>query len=63
MKHQPHKGLFDEQEVLAKLNKLNDLLPRLKRMIDWEAFRPVVEQAFPAHDPRKGVRPTTGCCC
>ena len=29
MKHQPHKGLFDEQEVLAKLNKLNDLLPRL----------------------------------
>jgi IS5 family transposase len=57
MKHQPHKGLFDEQDVLAKLNTLNDLLPRLGRMIDWEAFRPVLEKAFPAHDPRKGGRP------
>jgi len=57
MKHQPHKGLFDEQDVLAKLNALKDLLPRLARMIDWEGFRPVVETAFPVHDRSKGGRP------
>ena len=57
MKLRATKGLFDEQEVLLRLNQLNDLLPRLKAMIDWEAFRTRVEGVFPVSDPKKGGRP------
>lgn len=57
MKQRPTKGLFDEQQVIERLNALNDLLPRLTRMIDWEAFRPLIEGVFPLTDPRKGGRP------
>ena len=57
MKLRSAKGLFDEQDVLHRLNQLNDLLPRLKAMIDWEAFRTRVEGVFPVSDPKKGGRP------
>ena len=56
MKLRNAKGLFDEQDVLNRLNQLNDLLPRLKAMIDWEAFRAQVEGAFPMSDPKKASR-------
>ena len=38
-------GFFDEGDRLAKLTKLNDPLVSLKSHIDFEIFRPLLEQA------------------
>lgn len=56
-KKRPTAGLFDGQHKQAKLAKLNDVLIRLKAQVDWDGFRPVVEEAFPQRDPRKGGQP------
>ena len=56
-KKRPTAGLFDGQHKVAKLAKLNDVLIRLKAQVDWDGFRPVVEEAFPQRDPRKGGQP------
>ncbi len=57
MKKRPSPGLFDEQRKRSKLAMLNDVLIRLKTSVDWESFRPLVEDAFPNRDPRKGGQP------
>ena len=56
-KKRPTAGLFDQQDRQAKLAKLNDVLVRLKAQVDWDGFRPVVEETFPVRDPRKGGQP------
>jgi len=56
-KKRPSAGFFDHQDRQAKLIKLNDVLVRLKAQVDWDGFRPVVEEAFPVRDPRKGGQP------
>ncbi len=56
-KKRPTAGFFDQQDRQAKLAKLNDVLIRLKGQVDWDGFRPVVEEAFPVRDPRKGGHP------
>lgn len=56
-KKRPTAGLFDQQDRQAKLAKLNDVLVRLKSQVDWNGFRPVVEETFPLRDPRKGCQP------
>ncbi len=56
-KKRPTAGFFDGQHKQAKLAKLNDVLIRLKAQVDWDGFRPVVEEAFPQRDPRKGGQP------
>lgn len=56
-KKRPAAGLFDGEAKQAKLAKLNDVLVRLKAQVDWDGFRPVVEEAFPVRDPRKGGQP------
>ncbi len=56
-KKRPSAGFFDHQDRQVKLAKLNDVLIRLKAQVDWDGFRPVVEEAFPARDPRKGGQP------
>lgn len=44
-------GFWDWQERQSKLNEKKDLLVRLNNIIDWELFRPLLEQI---HDkPRK----------
>jgi len=53
-KKRPSAGLFVGQHKQVKLAKLNDVLIRLKAQVDWDGFRPLVEEAFPVHDPRKG---------
>lgn len=40
---QPLRGFFDEDDVLAKLSRLNDPLERLSAAIDFELFRQVLE--------------------
>lgn len=57
MKKRPSPGLFDEQHKRSKLAMLNDVLIRLKTCIDWEGFRPLLEDAFPRKDPSKGGQP------
>ena len=57
MKKRPSPGLFDEQHKRSKLAMLNDVLIRLKSCVDWEVFRPLLEEAFPAKDPSKGGQP------
>lgn len=52
-------GFWDWEERQSKLNEKRDLLVRLNQMIEWETFRPLLEQI---HDkPRKsqaGRKPT-----
>lgn len=57
MSKRPTRSLFDEQEKHQKLEKINDVLPRLKRMVDWEAFQGQLDAAFPVRDPKKGGHP------
>ena len=57
MNKRPTRSLFDEQNKHQKLEKINDVLPRLSRMIDWEAFRAQLDAALPARDPKKGGQP------
>ena len=52
-KKRPSAGFFDHQDRQAKLIKLNNVLIRLKAQVDWDGFRPVVEEAFPLRDPAK----------
>lgn len=57
MKKRPTRSLFDEQHKHQKLEQINDVLPRLSRMIHWEAFRAELDAALPARDPKKGGQP------
>jgi len=51
------RGLFDEQFRLEKISKIKDPLEKLNRFIDFESFRPVIDEAFPKNDPVLGGRP------
>jgi IS5 family transposase len=42
----PARGFFDEETVLLKLSRLNDPLERLLATIDFEQFRPLLEEIF-----------------
>lgn len=57
MKKHPARSLFDEQHKHQKLEAINDVLPRLSRMVQWEGFRAQLDSFFPVRDPRKGGQP------
>ena len=44
-------GFWDWEERQSKLNEKRDLLTRLNQIIEWETFRPLLEQIH--HKPRK----------
>lgn len=44
-------GFWDWEERQSKLNEKKDLLIRLNGIMDWETFRPLLEQIH--HKPRK----------
>lgn len=50
-------GFFDHENRLELLEKLGDPLPNLSRVVDWEAFRPLLSGLRKESDPRKGGRP------
>ena len=52
-KTSPARGFFDEAFRLEKLKEQNDPLVKLKERIDFELFRPPLEQAFFKED--KGI--------
>ncbi len=50
-------GFFDIDERLKDLSAKGDDLERLNGLIDFEIFRPALEQAVPRADRSKGGRP------
>ena len=46
MKNKNARGLFDEEFRLTKLSKQGDPLLLLKKKINWELFRPLLENIF-----------------
>jgi IS5 family transposase len=50
-------GIFDEIERLERLSALGDPLTRLNQVINWEMFRPVLQQAFRKERKGPGGRP------
>jgi IS5 family transposase len=50
-------GLFDVDARLAELSAKGDDLERILRLVDFEIFRPDLEQAVPRSDGSKGGRP------
>ncbi len=59
MKERPARSLFDKQFRDQALEKINDVLPGMSRMGNWEAFRPVKVKHFSGRDPSKGGQPPT----
>lgn len=57
MKNKNPRGLFDEEFLLRKLHEKKRTLPKIKKLIPWETFRPTIEKAFPEYDPSKSGRP------
>ena len=50
-------GLFDIDERLADLSAKGDDLERVTSLVDFEMFRPALENAVPRADRTKGGRP------
>jgi IS5 family transposase len=50
-------GFFDVDERLAELSAKGDDLERVKSLVDFEIFRPALEDAVPRADRSKGGRP------
>jgi IS5 family transposase len=57
MKNKNARGLFDEEFRLTKLSKQGDPLLLLKKKINWEVFRPLLEGIFKKEDKGIGGRP------
>lgn len=57
MSNRNDRGLFDEQFRLERLAGKADPLAKLDKVIPWEDFRPMIEQAFPVTNPVQGGRP------
>jgi len=47
----PHPGFFDLDERYAKLDGIGDPLVKIKAVVDWERFRPILDEALAK--PRK----------
>jgi len=52
-------GFFDAEMRLQDISKQGDPLEKLDKHINWEMFRPVLDDVFRAYekDPSKGGRP------
>jgi IS5 family transposase len=57
MKQKNPRGLFDEEYRLEKLTKKKDSLMRLKEEINWNIFRPILDNVFSKEAKGKGGRP------
>ena len=50
-------GLFDEENRMEKLSRLGDSLVRLNSVVQWEIFRPVLDEALHKEAKGAGGRP------
>lgn len=51
------RGFFDVEDRLSRLSDLGDQLEAFSRAVDFEQFRPELEQALAYSDGSKGGRP------
>jgi len=50
-------GFFDLESQLAKIYEIDDFLPKLNTLIEWEMFRPILSKVREPKDPANGGRP------
>jgi IS5 family transposase len=50
-------SIFDEAKRMEKISKLGDTLEQLDRIVDWQIFQPILEEAIPREPQLKGGRP------
>lgn len=50
-------GFFDMERRYEKLGQTRDFLKRINTMVDWEAFRPILDAALKRSDRKSGGRP------
>lgn len=59
MKTKNPRSFFDENFRLEKISDKNDPLEKLNKNIDWEYFRPILNQVFQKQEPKgPGGRPS-----
>ena len=51
-----NKGLFDEQEQLVKLSGIGNPLEMISKVVDFEMFRAVLEDAFLHKDKKNNSK-------
>ena len=51
-KHRPQPSFFDLDNVYQQISEMGDAFETLNRTVDWEIFRPVLNEVFAK--PRKG---------
>jgi hypothetical protein len=56
-KHKLQTGLFDEELRLQKLSAKSDPLESLNKKIQWEEFRPIIEDVLRKEPKAPGGRP------
>ena len=54
-------GFFDLEQQLAKIYALNDFLPKLNSLVNWEMFRPLLSKVRKVKDPALGWTPLLRC--
>jgi len=55
--YNPIANLFGGSDQRELVSKLGDPLEKLNEIIDWERFRPILEEVYPTVKNRKGGRP------
>jgi len=53
-KSKADRGFFDERNRLEKMTEKNDVFYRLSKQIDFELFRPILEENLTKKDKGKG---------
>ena len=51
-------GFFDLERQLKKIYDLNDFMPKLDSLVNWEMFRPDLIKVREPKDPANGGRPS-----
>jgi transposase, IS5 family len=57
MKTKKSRSLFDEEFRLKKISTKQDPLEKLNKNINWDLFRPTLNQTFEKESKGKGGRP------
>lgn len=50
-------SIFDESNRLKKLDNMSNVLNKLNELVDWEAFKPILNRAIPREKNVQGGRP------
>jgi IS5 family transposase len=50
------RGFWDEVRRMEKIDEMQPSLPRMKELIPWESFRPLLLQAYPRSEEQCGTQ-------